>query len=42
MKAYLLFGAETWRAFFDAIQNQAGSVLDRGEVSFHKQQSVHA
>jgi hypothetical protein len=42
LASYLLFGAETWRAFFDAIQHQAGSVLDRGEVAFHKQQSVHA
>ena len=40
--SYLLFGAETWRAFFGALQSQAGAVLDRGEVLFHKQQTVHA
>jgi hypothetical protein len=40
--SYLFFGAETWSAFFSALQHQAGSVLDRGEVAFHKQQSVHA
>lgn len=42
LASYVAFGAETWRAFFDAIQHQAGSVLDRGEVAFRKQQSVHA
>jgi arabinofuranan 3-O-arabinosyltransferase len=40
--SYLLFGPQTWSAFFGALQHQAGSVLDRGEVAFHKQQSVHA
>jgi arabinofuranan 3-O-arabinosyltransferase len=40
--SYLLFGAETWNAFFGALQHQAGSILDRGEVAFRKQQSVHA
>jgi hypothetical protein len=40
--SYLLFGAETWRAFFGAFQFQAGAVLDRGDVLFHKQQTVHA
>jgi hypothetical protein len=42
LASYLLFGVDTWHAFFDAILHQAGSVLDRGEVAFRKQQSVHA
>ncbi len=40
--SYLLFGAETWSAFFSALPQQAAAVLDRGEVVFRKQQSVHA
>ena len=40
--SYFAFGAETWSAFFAAIHNQAGTVLERGDVAFHKQQSVHA
>jgi hypothetical protein len=42
LASYLVFGAETWSAFLDAIQHQAGAVLDRGEVAFRKQQTVHA
>jgi len=37
----IAFGPETWTAFFGALQDQAGSVLDRGGVAFHKQQSIH-
>lgn len=40
--SYALYGVETWRAFLDALPQQAGAVLDRGEVAFRKQQSVHA
>jgi hypothetical protein len=40
--SYLLFGADAWSAFFAALPNQAAAVLDRGEVVFRKQQSVHA
>jgi arabinofuranan 3-O-arabinosyltransferase len=40
--SYLIFGQETWRGFFEALQRQAGLVLDRGDVAFHKQQSVYA
>lgn len=42
LSSYLLFGAETWSAFFNALPQQAAAVLDRGEVVFRKQQSVHA
>jgi hypothetical protein len=38
----LAFGLEAWTAFFAALHDQAGTVLDRGGVAFHKQQSVHA
>jgi hypothetical protein len=40
--SYLVYGQETWIAFFAALHDQAGTVLDRGGVAFYKQQSVHA
>ena len=42
LASLLIFGMESWTAFFAAMQTQAGTVLDRGEVAFSKQQSVHA
>ena len=39
--SYLVFGAETWRAFFVALQTQSMTVLGGG-VPFYKQQSVFA
>jgi hypothetical protein len=40
--SYLAFGADAWTAFFASLHQQAGAVLDRGEVAFRKQQSGHA
>jgi len=40
--SYFAFGLETWTAFLAALHDQAGTVLDRGGVAFHKQQSIHA
>lgn len=40
--SFLLFGAGAWRAFLLALQTQSGAVLDRGDVLFYKQQTVHA
>jgi hypothetical protein len=40
--SYVLFGMESWIGFFHALVDQAGFVLSRGQVAFHKQQTLHA
>jgi arabinofuranan 3-O-arabinosyltransferase len=39
--SYGLFGMESWIAFFHGLQQQSSAVLERGEVVFRKQQTIH-
>jgi len=40
--SFVMFGAETWRAFFETIAFTRHQILERGEVQFYTMQTVFA